>query len=84
MTLEFIDNYLNKKLKQNDELIVYTFYELRVEQNLSETEVNRMLELTKIKLENNGYKIYRTGEKYIYADIESTVKENELMVAVKQ
>ena len=43
-----------------------------------------MLELTKIKLENNGYKIYRTGEKYIYADIESTVKENELMVAVKQ
>lgn len=84
MNLEFIDNYLNKKLKQNDELVVYTFYELRVEQNLSETEVNRMLELTKIKLENNGYNIYRTGEKYMYADIENSVKENELMVAVRK
>lgn len=30
MTLEFIDNYINKKLDENEEILTFTFYELRV------------------------------------------------------
>lgn len=35
MTLEFIDNSINKKLRNNENIIVYTFFELRVKENLS-------------------------------------------------
>ena len=62
----------------------FYFYELRVKHNLSESKTKRFLELAQIRLENLGYKIYKTGEKFIYVDIVSTVKENELMVAVKK
>ncbi len=84
MTLEFITDYINKKLSANQEILTFTFYELRVKNNLSETETQRFLELAQIRLKNLGYNTYITGEKYIYADISNTVHENELMVAVKK
>lgn len=53
MTLEFIDNSINKKLRNNENIIVYTFFELRVKENLSEEQVERFIELIKIKLINH-------------------------------
>lgn len=83
LTVEFIDNELNKKLSVNDKLIVYTYFELRVKLNLSKLETNRFLELTRIKLENIGYRVYITGETYIFENRTKVVQENELLVAVK-
>ena len=40
MTTEFVTNYIDKKLNENDNFIRYTFYELRVKNNLSEEEVD--------------------------------------------
>ena len=34
MNLEFIDNYIDRKLEENDEYIIFTFYELRVKSDL--------------------------------------------------
>lgn len=84
MTLEFITDYINKKLSANQEILTFTFYELRVKNNLSETETQRFLELAQIRLENLGYNTYITGEHFVYADITNIVKENELMVAVRK
>ena len=36
-----------------------------------------------IKLENNNYKIYRTGQEYYY-DGKKKVEDNQLMVAIKE
>ncbi len=83
LTVEFIDNELNKKLAANDKLIVYTYFELRVKLNLSKLEANRFLELTRIKLENIGYRVYTTGETYIFENHAKVVQENELLVAIK-
>ena len=83
LTVEFIDNELNKKLAANDKLIVYTYFELRVKLNLSKLEANRFLELTRIKLENIGYRVYMTGETYIFENHAKVVQENELLVAIK-
>lgn len=83
MTLEFIDNYINKKIAENEDMIIYTFYELRIKNNLSEEDVCKFLELNKIRLENLGYKTYFTGEKFTYEGIERIVQDNELMVAIK-
>lgn len=66
MSLQQIDLYLNDKLKENNNYIVFTFYELRVKLNLTSEEKLNFLHLIATKLENNNYKIYRTGQNYIY------------------
>lgn len=83
INVEFIESELNKKLTTNDKIIIYTYYELRVKLNLSKIEANRFLELTKTKLENVNYRIYMTGETYIYDGHAKVVKENELLLAIK-
>lgn len=66
MSLQQINLYLNDKLKENNNYIVFTFYELRVKLNLTSEEKLNFLHLIATKLENNNYKIYRTGQNYIY------------------
>lgn len=83
MTLEFIDNNIDNKINKNADFIKYTFYELRVKENLSEGEMYSFLSLAKTKLENTGYKVYRTGQKYFYDYQEKQVNCNELLVAIK-
>lgn len=83
MTLGFIDDYINKRLDENEEILIFTFYELRVKSNLSEYDVNRFLELAKIRLENIGYRIYFTGTEFVYKNATRIVNDNELLVAIK-
>jgi len=83
LNIEFIDSELNKKLVKNDKIIIYTYYELRVKLNLSKVDASNFLELTKIKLENTGYRVYASGETYIYEEHTKVVQDNELLVAVK-
>ena len=58
MDLQFVDNYINKKLEENENYIRYTFYELRIKNNLSEEEVDKFLALNKTYLEKKGFNIY--------------------------
>ncbi len=83
MNLEFITNYINKKIAEDDEYICITFYELRVKNNLTEEETNLFLNFSKIRLENMKYKVYFTGEEFFYKDSNRIVQPNELMIAVK-
>jgi len=84
MTTQFVTDYLEEKLKDNENIIKCTFYELRVKLNLSEEETDKLLELAKIKLENLGYQVYFTGAKFVYENANRTVQDNELMIAVKE
>lgn len=83
MTIQFITDYLYKKIEENENYIFCTFYDLRVRNGLTELEVNKFLELSKIRLENIGYQVYFTGAKYMYNDSKMTVQDNEYMVAIK-
>ena len=82
MTLQEIDQYLENKLKSNENIIEFTFYELRLKLNLSTEETYNFLHLVSTKLENNNYKIYRTGQEYFYGE-KKKVEDNQLMVAIK-
>lgn len=84
MTLEFIEKSINKKIEENESIIKYTFYELRVKNNLTEAETYNFLALVKTRLENLNYKVYRTGQNYIFSNKTEKVKENELLVAIKK
>ena len=81
MTTQFIENYWQDKL--GEDCIVCTFYDLRVKHNLSESEVDEFLQLSRNKLENNGYDVYFTGAKYKYHGEEKVVETNQYIVAIK-
>ena len=84
MTMQFITDYIDKKVKENNNFIRYTFYELRVKNNLSENEVDEFLRINKNYFENKGYNVYFTGAKFEYNNAKITVQDNELMIAIKE
>lgn len=83
MTLEFVNNYIDKKINQNDQFIRFTFYELRVKSNLTEEETDKFLELARNKFENMHYQVYFIGDTYEYQEKTKEVEPNELMIAIK-
>lgn len=84
MTTQFVENLINEKMSINKNEIIFTFYELRVKNNLSEEQVDEFLALSKIRLENIDYNVYFTGAKFTYQNANRTVQDNELMVAIKE
>ena len=82
--ISIIENTLKDKLNKNTDYIKYTFYELRVKYNLSEQDTDRFLYLIRTKLQNENYKVYFTGTKFKYKDIEKVVQNNEYMIATKE
>lgn len=83
MTTEFINDYLDEKIKENEECIVCTFYDLRVKHNVVESDVDKFLELAKIKLEKLDYQVYFAGTEFTYKFARKTVQDNEYMIAIK-
>ena len=83
VTIKDVAECLDEKIEKDDNFIVFTFYELRVKRNLSKEDTTKFLEYSKIRLKNNGYKVYYTGQKYEYQNDVKTVLDNQLMVAIK-
>jgi hypothetical protein len=81
--INLIEETLKEKVKTNVNYIRYTFYELRVKYNLSEQDTDEFLKLIRIKLQNENYKVYFTGTKFVYDNANRTVQPNELMIAIK-
>ena len=84
MTIQFITDYLDKKLEENEDYITISFYELRVKNGFSESEIDKFLELARNRLLNMNYQVFFTGAKYKYNGVEKIVQDNEYMVAIKE
>lgn len=84
MTLKFITDYIDKKIKENERKVILSFFEVRIKLNLSEEQTDEFLKLCRIRLENLGYQVYFTGAKYTYENENKVVQDNELLVAIKQ
>lgn len=84
MTKEFVTNYISDKVHKNENYIRYTYYELKVANNLTEEEIQTFLEMNKNYFENNNYRVYFTGAKFIYENCNRVVESNELMIAIKE
>jgi len=82
--INLIEITLKDKLNKDSYFIRYTFYELRVKFNLTEEELYNFLSLARIKLENSGYKVYFMGDNYILNQKTKQVRENELLIAIKE
>lgn len=86
MTDAFVIEYTNNKIKniENKNFVRYTFYELRIKNNLTDDEVDRFLRISREYFENRDYKVYFTNAKYVYKNANMIVQPNELMIAVKE
>lgn len=83
MTMEYVSNYIDKKINENPQFIRFTFYELRVKENLSESDMLHLIALAAQRLSNNKYLVYRTGQTYTVGGQIKVVKSNELLIAIK-
>ena len=83
MTLQDIRKSIDKKIEQNEKLIRYTYFELRVKENRSNEDTKLFIQYAKVILENLGYFVYKPGQYYNYNDENKFVEENELLVAIK-
>ena len=84
MTMEYVDNLINKKLNECGDFIKFSYYELRVQENLSKTNIEILLKLASIRLTNLNYNVYPIGEKYIKDGKEHIVETNDYLVAIKK
>ena len=83
MKEDYVDNYIKKKINEKGDFLKFSFYELRIKENLSAEDTDDFLEMAKWKLENLGYDVYFTGAKYTYNNIRREVGDNELLIATK-
>lgn len=86
MTQEFcnyVQRYIDNQIAKNENYIRYSYFDLRVTENLSEGEVNDFLRHSKKILENKGYTVFFTGARFNYMGAARVVETNEYMIAIK-
>lgn len=81
--VKFTNKYITDKMKENENIIRYSFYEIRVKMDMEETDVDKFLKCSRNILEDLDYKVYFTGAKFVYENANRTVQDNELMIAIK-
>ena len=54
----FTISLIKSKEKENEDYIRYSYYELKVKDNLSEEEIDEVLRISRDYFENKGYKVY--------------------------
>ena len=64
--INLIEQTLNDKMKQDENFIRYSFYEVNVKYGLNKNEKSLFLNLLKTKLVNNKYKVYLEGQRFKY------------------
>lgn len=74
---------LEDKIDRNENFIRFTYYELRIKNNLSEQETDDFLRLCMTYLENKGYEVYVGNARYSYKNSNQNVQPNELLIAFK-
>ena len=65
MELDEITEFIDNKIKEDSNKVVVSFFELKVKKGLTNEMLLSTTNLMAIKLSNMGYKVYRTGQKYI-------------------
>ena len=81
---KFTIQLIESKENENENYIRYSYYELKVKDNLSESEIDEVLKISRDYLENKGYKVYFTNAEFEYQNSKRKVEINEYMIAFKE
>lgn len=80
----FIINLIDQKKQQDENFIRYSFFELKVENRLTEKEIDEVLRVSRDYFENKGYKVYFTNAEFEYKNKRRKVESNEFLIAFKE
>lgn len=80
----FIINLIEQKELEDKNFIRYSFFELKVENGLTEKEIDEVLRVSRDYFENKGYKVYFTNAEYEYKNERKKVESNEFLIAFKE
>ena len=78
------EQQIDQKEQQNENFIRYSFFELKVENGLTEKEIDEVLRVSRDYFENKGYKVYFTNAEYEYKNERKKVESNEFLIAFKE
>ena len=81
---KFTISLIENKEKEDENYIRYSYYELKVKDNLSENEIDEVLRISRDYFENKGYKVYFTNAEFEYKNAIRKVESNEYMIAFKE
>ena len=81
--LQYITDFIDKKIEENENIIIVKYYELKVKEKLSDEQIEYFLEKSKQRLINLGYTIYEEGETYTIDNESNLIENNIYYVAIK-
>ena len=81
---KFTIGLIESKEKENENYIRYSYYELKVKNNLTEEEIDEVLKISRNYFENKGYKVYLTNAEFEYKNAKRKVEINEYMIAFRE
>ena len=81
---QFTKELIESKEIENTRYIRYSYYELKVKDNLTEKEIDYVLKSSRDYFENKGYKVYFTNAEFEFQNVKRKVEINEYMIAFKE
>ena len=81
---KFTIGLIESKEKIKENYIRYSYYELKVKNNLSEEEIDEVLKISRNYFENKAYSVYFTNAEFEYKNAKRKVETNEYMIAFKE
>lgn len=79
---KFVENFVNVKITKNNNIVKFSYFEIKIKMNMDEEDIDRFLKCSKIILEDQGYQVYQLGEKYNFEGEQRKVEDNEFLVAI--
>ena len=79
---KFVENFVNVKITKNNDIVKFSYFEIKIKMNMDEEDIDRFLKCSKIILEDKGYQVYQLGEKYNFEGEQRKVEDNEFLVAI--
>ena len=79
---QFTKELIESKEIENTNYIRYSYYELKVKDNLTEKEIDYVLKSSRDYFENKGYKVYFTNAEFEYQNVKRKVEINEYMIGI--
>ena len=84
MKLSELTKITDEKIKQSEDKVVFSFYEINVKYNISKEDQNTFLTYVKTRLTNLGYTVYLEGNKYFFKDKFYELTPQEKLVAIRE
>ena len=79
---KFVENFVNVKITKNNDIVKFSYFQIKIKMNMDEEDIDRFLKCSKIILEDQGYQVYQLGEKYNFEGEQRKVEDNEFLVAI--